>query len=336
MLRGVALGIIGLVVEAAGRRGRVVGKVPAIGQHAVVECAGRPEIGVLDRVLVQPAGERLVEVAAGDDVVALGVFLLEERFERGGLRGLAFAVVIRLQVEVDEHELSVRALEVDIHRHQAALEVGHRYRPLERARQGDALGRGDGRGRERHDAGAHLADRRDGVGHEGTFVVARVRGVESGLGAHPFGLFNAVGAGRGVGLDLLQEREVGVQLLHGADDAVHILLYDGLARRAHLLATVHEEIGLLAQSGVADVPRQDGHAVARGEAGGAVLAVRHDGGLGLDIQLRGGQPDEQRGDQADQNGQNDEYDLERFFHGAVPSSGAVYHNLPRHANTILT
>lgn len=98
VLRGVALGVIGLVVEAAGRRGRVVGKVPAVGQHAVVECAGRPEIGVLDRVLVQPAGERLVEVAAGDDVVALGVFLFEERFERGGLRGLAFAVVIRLQV----------------------------------------------------------------------------------------------------------------------------------------------------------------------------------------------------------------------------------------------
>ena len=239
-------------------------------------------------------------------------------------------------MEVDEHELRVRALEVNIHRHQAALEVGHRHRPLKRTRQGNALGRDDGRGRERHDAGAHLADRRDGVRHEGTFIVARVRGVQSGLGAHAFGLFDAVGAGRGVGLDLLQEREVGIEIFHGADDAVHVLFHDSLARRTHLLAAVHEEIGLFAQSGVADVPRQDGHAVARGKAGDAVLAVGHDGGLGLDIQLRGGQPDEQRGDQADQNGQNDEYDLERFFHGAVPSSGAVYHNLPRHANTILT
>ena len=163
-----------------------------------------------------------------------------------------------------------------------------------------------------------------------------MRGVQSGLGAHALGFFDAKGAGRGVGLDLLQEREVGVEILHGADDAVHVLFHDGLARRADLFAAVHEEIGLLAQSGVADVPRQDGHVVARGEAGGAVLAVGHDGGLGLDIQLRGGQPDEQRGDQADKNGQNDECDLERFFHRAVPSSGAVYHNLPRHANTILT
>ena len=163
-----------------------------------------------------------------------------------------------------------------------------------------------------------------------------MRGVQSGLGAHALGFFDAVGAGRGVGLDLLQEREVGVEILHGADDAVHVLFHDGLARRADLFAAVHEEIGLLAQSGVADVPRQDGHVVARGETGGAVLAVGHDGGLGLDIQLRGGQPDEQRGDQADKDGQNDENDLERFFHGAVPSSGAVYHNLPRHANTILT
>ena len=137
------------------------------------------------------------------------------------------------------------------------------------------------------------------------------------------------------GLDLLQEREVGVQLLHGADDAVHVLLYDGLARRAHLLAAVHEEIGLFTQSGVADVPRQDGHAVARGEAGGAVLAVRHDGGLGLDIQLRGGQPDEQRGDQADKDGQNDEYDLERFFHGAVPSSGGSVPQSPAPCKHIL-
>ena len=336
MLRGIALGVIGLVVEAAGRCGRVVGKAPAVGQHAVVERAGRPEVVVLDRVLVQPAGERLVEVAAGDDVVALGIFLLEERLERGGLRGLALAVVIRLQMEVDEHELHVRAFEINIYRHQAALEVGNRYRPLERARQGDALGRGDRCARERHDSGTHLADRRDGVGHKIAFVVAGVRGVASGLCAHAFSLFDAVGAGRGVGLDLLQEREVGVEIFHGADDAVHVLFHDSLARRTHLLAAVHEEIGLFAQSGVADVPRQDGHAVARGKAGDAVLAVGHDGGFGLDIQLRGGQPDEQRGDQADNDGQNDQNDLERFFHGTVPSSGAVYHNLPHHANTILT
>ena len=61
------VGVIGLVEQTAGGRFQIVGEAPVLaGQNLLVERAGRPEVGMVVGVFVQPAGEDLVEVPAGD------------------------------------------------------------------------------------------------------------------------------------------------------------------------------------------------------------------------------------------------------------------------------
>ena len=103
--------VVGLVQQAAGRNGSVEGKAP-IADVRRVQNAGDPGFHV-DRIGVQRAGEGLIPVAARDNVVALGVFLVQQAKKLLGLSLLPLAVVIGLQMEVDQNELPFAALDGD-------------------------------------------------------------------------------------------------------------------------------------------------------------------------------------------------------------------------------
>lgn len=99
-------GVIRLIQKTAGGRFKVMGKLPALaGEHGIVQNAGRPKLGVLIGECVQPAGENLIKISAGNDIVALFVFRFYKLAQLLGLGDFALAVVIRFKVEIDEHEL---------------------------------------------------------------------------------------------------------------------------------------------------------------------------------------------------------------------------------------
>ena len=91
-------------------------------------------------VFVKPVGEYLIEVAAGDDIVALFVLGLNKLTQLLCLRDLALAVVISLQVEIYDNELAARSGYRQIAHEQAALEIRGADRPIERTGQRYALG----------------------------------------------------------------------------------------------------------------------------------------------------------------------------------------------------
>ena len=206
-------------------------------------------------VYIERAGEDLVEIAAGDHIVALLVFALDKIAQLLGLGDLALAVVIGLEMEVHKAELLVGPLDRQPARQQAALEVDRAHRPRKRAGQRDALGTRDVIAlRCREDARVDLADRRHRVGYEGNREVQRLDAVVPG----EIGPLVHAEAARGVEIDLLQHDEIaGVfAVIDRRTDTAHVLADGELIRRADGLAPVHKEVRRGPEPAVADVPAQ--------------------------------------------------------------------------------
>ena len=68
--------VIGLIEQAAGRNAQVVLELKALRQQVVIKLSGQPLLLMGVRVSLKRAGEALVKVSAGDDVVALTVLAL--------------------------------------------------------------------------------------------------------------------------------------------------------------------------------------------------------------------------------------------------------------------
>ena len=192
--------VIGLVEEPAARRFEIVRKRPALRHDILAYSARLPQILVRVGVFVKPVGEYLIEVTAGDDIVALFVFRLNKLTQLLCLRDLALAVVISLQVEIYDDKLAARSGYRQIAHEQAALEICGADRPIERTGQRYALGRVDIVHRCRQKSAVYPADRRHGVGDEFARVVERIGAV---VYAKRVSFVLPVGSG-GVFIDLLQ------------------------------------------------------------------------------------------------------------------------------------
>ena len=155
-------------------------------------------------------------------------------------------------MEVNDHKLLFRVLDGQVAHQQAALEVCGADRPAERAGQRNAIGVVYLKKRGREQAAVDLADRRQGEGNIGTRVVHRIRRI-----VYPeiLPLADAVGTARVI-VDLLKHEDrrgvvLIIQSLVNADkvcgNAVVIIGHD-------ILTAVHEEVGILAETAVADVP----------------------------------------------------------------------------------
>ena len=99
--------IIGLIEQAAGRSLCIICKCPAVGHDILGDYAGLPKVGMFVRIFVETAGENLIEVTAGDDIVALFVFRLNELTKLLGLGYFALTVVICLKVQINYDELPI-------------------------------------------------------------------------------------------------------------------------------------------------------------------------------------------------------------------------------------
>ena len=80
----VILGVLGvfrierLIEETAARNIEVICHLPALRHDILGDRAGGPEIRVERRILIEAAGEGLVEVASGYDIIALFLFGLNK------------------------------------------------------------------------------------------------------------------------------------------------------------------------------------------------------------------------------------------------------------------
>ena len=205
-----------LIERAAGRMGIVHDKLPFVGEGALVELAAVPAAFVFRVHAVVGARESLVEIAAGDDIIALICLFLQNLPEHLCLRRFALAAVVGFQVQIDAHELLARILSVFIEYRRAvyeqtALEVAETHRPFERARQLNPACVLKGAAGCGHDAGVDLADRRDRVRNEFYFIVIGKIPVGSAFRQN-LRFIDMAGPGC-VGVDLLHEKIIGIHCL---------------------------------------------------------------------------------------------------------------------------
>ena len=256
-VRGVCR-IVRLVQQPAAGYPVVTDEEPAglVGQLAVLQHPGLPQLGQDDGVVLQAPGEELVEVAAGDHVIALLILGFDEVSELPGLGDLALAAVIGLQVQVHQHQLLLAPLDGQVAHQQAALQIHDPQRPVEGAGEGDPLRRVDpeiGFGQQTAvDLSDGVIEDGLGIGHKGADVVRRVVAVAGGQ-AH--GLIGTVGA-VAIHVHLLQQHHVVIAALQRLLDPPQIAAHRGFISGTDGLSAVHDEILLRTQSRIADVPAQ--------------------------------------------------------------------------------
>ena len=265
------------------------------------------------RIDVEAAGENLVEVSAGDHIVAFFILAEDEFPELICLGDLALTAVIGLQVEIDEHKLLVAPLNRQIAHEQAALEICDAQRPGEGAGESDTFSLVDAQViRHGVQAAVHLPDGRHRHGHEGAGIVVGVS-----FAAHPLieqrPLVNAVGA-RGVDVHLLEHDQIRIDIRDGGADPFQIAQRRFFAVRLGLRAAVHEEIGLPAESAVADVPAEHGKLAAGLER--VHISGEGDGNLlhRLRAILCGRKPAQQRRDRDENHKNEDQNRFQNLFH----------------------
>ena len=122
----------------------------------------------------QAAGKELVKIAAGNHIVAVQVFLLQQIHQLSGLSDFTLAVVIGLQVQVHQDQLFLAAFDGQAADQQTALEVGRAHRPCEGAGERHAFRLADfiiGRGQQ---TAVNLSQGRPGNRNKGTGIIQRI------------------------------------------------------------------------------------------------------------------------------------------------------------------
>ena len=303
--------IIGLVQQAAGGGAGVIGEVPALGKKAVVQNTGGPERGIEDRIGLETAGEGLVEIAAGDDIVALLIFALNELAQLIGLGDFALPAVVGLEVEIDEYELLVRPLDRQIAHQQAALEIRDAQRPGEGAGERDALSLFDRVVCCCEQTAVNPADRRNRDGYKGAGVVERVDTV---CEKQRRGLIDPIGAA-GIGVDLLQHDKIGRLMVDGLPDPAEVAIDRVPVGGAGILSSVHEEIGFGAETGIADVPTENAEPLG-GQCAVSRIAADFKAFYRVRLIFRCGQPAEKTADGKHEDQHKNQKSTQKFFHGS--------------------
>ena len=215
-------------------------------------------------------------------------------------------------MQVHQHQLLVAALNGQVTDQQAALQIGRAHRPGEGTGQGNALRTVNGVIRGGEHAAVHLADGRQGEGDEGAGVVQGVGGVGPGKkGA----LVNAVCTG-GVGVHLLQHDQIrGVLAVQQLRYIQQVGFHPDPVRGFHVLAAVHEEVRVAAQTRITDVPAQHRQALPLGQGRGVFVK----GGEvqffhSIRLIFRNAQPGDQPGGRRHDHQDDDEQHFKKSFH----------------------
>ena len=103
-------GMIGLVEQPAGRHGRIESKSKPLREAVFLQQTGRPEILMLIGVDLFCPGAVLVEVTCSKAIVPLLILIPDKVQKLLHLGKLAFTVIIRFQMKIDEHKLFVAPL----------------------------------------------------------------------------------------------------------------------------------------------------------------------------------------------------------------------------------
>ncbi len=167
---------------------------------------------------LEAARKELVEVTAGDDVVAGLILLLQKRHQLLGLRDLSCAVVVGFQMQIYQNQLTVTVLDGQTAHQKAALEIHRGDRPGEGAGQRNTFRRADFVIRGGKDAAVDLSHRREGNRHKGAGIVQRKSGYALCQG---FRFICPVGTG-GVYIDLLQKQQIRIGLFQSSGDSPEI------------------------------------------------------------------------------------------------------------------
>ena len=216
-------------------------------------------------------------------------------------------------MEIDQHQLVIGPFHGESADEQAALQIGDPQGPGEGTGQGNPVRLADFGPAEGIEAAFHMADGRKGIGHvKGMKVIGEGRGRAGQNVPERFPFVRAVAAVGG-GVHLLQEQQVRVQPGEGLADAFQILGHPLPVRRIDAGAAVHEEIGVISQGAVAEIPGDEGQGLRRFDAGGDAV-IGDEGFLIRGAVFRDSQDAQGQDEDQHKPEQNQAEDFQSFFH----------------------
>ena len=125
--------VIWRIQKTASGIGIVKNKAPTFGQHVFVKSSRIPHAVIEKRIFFFiNAGECLVEIPSGNNVVALCVLFFYYAQQYFCLSFFAFSVVVSLQMQVDQNKLLVGALYIYFFNKKAPFQVAGAHGPLKR------------------------------------------------------------------------------------------------------------------------------------------------------------------------------------------------------------
>ena len=202
--------------------------------------------------------KRLVKVAARDHIITFFVLCLKQFRELLCLRDLSRAVIVGLQVQINEHQFLFTARDRHSAHEQTAFEICDAERPRERHRKRNARLfcrlYGGKRQQSRFDPADGIRNR---VWHIGANIIRRKRCAVSADGCEHFRLIDAPAA-LCIPIDLLQEQKVALLRFKDGTNACKVLFNNGGITRRGLFAAVHEKIGFFAKARVPRIEREKG------------------------------------------------------------------------------
>ena len=135
---------------------------------------------------------------------------------------------------------------------QAAFKVSHTNGPAERAGQGNTLGIWNFVIRNSHKTAVNLTDGRQRVGDEGAGVIKSKGSVLFWTGKVIFSFVNAESA-HGIGIYLLQKADIRIGIFNNTAYSGKVFKHGIFVAGADVLSSVHKEVCLFAEAGIAGV-----------------------------------------------------------------------------------
>ena len=247
---------IRLIQGPAGRGAAVHQELKVAAEFSNVDLSCLP-LSFLGRILRYiRRGKHLVEVSACDHIIALLCLTLQQMLQLSCLSGFSLTAVICFQMKVHKNQF-FPVLGRDPGDQETPFQVRHTDRPGERTgkRFPDSLALMPG-GQDR-DPAVHGTDRRDRIRNEGHLkVIGKVRfHIRKPVREH-LHLIHMMGT-HGIHIGFLQEDDIRILPADRLQDRRHILVHSVFGCGIDPFSSVHEEIRIISESTVSDVPRKN-------------------------------------------------------------------------------